>query len=87
MSDLETLLPKKGAEQTQEKQTAETESRQSSFAERKQKCLSMIEDAALDAVADAKRYRAFLGVVSRFDRYSPNNQLLIFAQNPQATQL
>lgn len=87
MSDLETLLPKKGAEQAQEKQTAETESRQSSFAERKQKCLSMIEDAALDAVADAKRYGAFLGVVSRFDRYSPNNQLLIFAQNPQATQL
>ena len=87
MSDLETLLPKKGAEQAQEKQTAETEHTQSSFAERKQKCLSMIEDAALDAVADAKRYGAFLGVVSRFDRYSPNNQLLIFAQNPQATQL
>ncbi len=59
MSDLETLLPKKGAEQMKEKQTAETESRQSSFAERKQKCLSMIEDAALDAVADAKRYGAF----------------------------
>ena len=87
MSDLETLLPKKGAEQVQEKRTAETEHTQSSFAERKQKCLSMIEDAALDAVTDAKRYGAFLGVVSRFDRYSPNNQLLIFAQNPQATQL
>ena len=87
MSDLETLLPKKGAEQAQEKQTAETKPTQNSFAERKQKCLSMIEDAALDAVADAKRYGAFLGVVSRFDRYSPNNQLLIFAQNPQATQL
>ena len=87
MSDLETLLPKKGAEQMKEKQTAETEHTQSSFAESKQKCLSMIEDAALDAVADAKRYGAFLGVVSRFDRYSPNNQLLIFAQNPQATQL
>ena len=35
MSDLETLLPKKGAEQMKEKQTAETESGQSSFAERK----------------------------------------------------
>ena len=32
MSDLETLLPKKGAEQAQEKQTAETEHTQSSFA-------------------------------------------------------
>ena len=87
MSDLETLLPKKGAEQAQEKQTAETKPTQNSFAERKQKCLSMIEDAALDAVADAKRYGAFLGVVSRFDRYSPNNQLLIFAQNPDAKKI
>ena len=36
MSDLETLLPKKGAEQMKEKRTAETEHTQISFAERKQ---------------------------------------------------
>ena len=57
MSDLETLLPKKGSEQAQEKQTAETKPTQSSFAERKQKCLYLPLHQAELPQAGGTRFR------------------------------
>lgn len=36
---------------------------------------------------DGEKFREFLDVQARFDRYSPTNALLIYAQMPEATQL
>ena len=70
---------------TKTKQTAENpkltpEQRE---AQRKQ----ALDDAAKKAVSSVTNLRAYLAVQSRFERYSANNNLLIFAQRPDATRL
>ena len=55
--------------------------------EKKQQCYSMIDDACVDVVSNGDRLRAFLDVQSRLERYSLNNNLLIFTQKPEATKL
>lgn len=61
------------------------------WAEKKQKereqVFEMIKDAAKSVVSDEASYRQYLDVVSRFDKYSAENALLIFAQMPNATKL
>lgn len=68
------------AEQTAEKPKLTPEQRE---AQRKQ----ALDDAAKKAVSSATNLRAYLAVQSRFERYSTNNNLLIFAQRPDATRL
>ena len=53
--------------------------------EKKQQCYSMIDDACVDVVSNGDRLRAFLDVQSRLERYSLNNNHLIFTQKPEAT--
>lgn len=61
------------------------------WAEKKQaerKAVYDLADTTAEAVsADGGRYRDYLDVQARFDRYSATNALLILAQMPQATQL
>lgn len=52
--------------------------------EKRAQCYSMIEDACLDAVASTENLKRFLAVQSRFEKYSLNNNLLIYAQKPTA---
>lgn len=47
-----------------------------------------LADATAETIkGDGNKFRDYLDVQSRFDRYSATNALLIFAQMPQATQL
>lgn len=46
-----------------------------------------LDGAARKAVSSVTNLRAYLAVQSRFERYSTNNNLLIFAQRPDATRL
>lgn len=61
------------------------------WAEKKQaerKAVYDLADTTAEAVSmDGGKYRDYLDVQARFDRYSATNALLILAQMPQATQL
>lgn len=61
------------------------------WAEKKQKereqVFEMIDDTASSVINDEVSYKQYLDVVSRFDKYSAENALLIFAQKPKATRL
>lgn len=47
----------------------------------------LADSTALSVAGDGNRFRDYLDVQARFDRYSVTNSLLILAQMPQATQL
>lgn len=57
------------------------------MAEKKAKCYAMIDDACLEVMSSPEKLYEYLMVQSCFERYSLNNNLLIFAQNPGATKL
>ena len=57
------------------------------MAEKKAKCYAMIDDACLEVMSSPEKLYEYLMVQSSFERYSLNNNLLIFAQNPGATKL
>ena len=61
------------------------------WAEKKQeerKELYALADSTAETISkDGDKFRQFLDVQSRFDRYSPTNALLILAQMPEATKL
>lgn len=57
------------------------------MAEKKNQCYAMIDDACLNSVSSVDNLRQFLDVQSRFDKYSLNNALLIFAQKPDAVKV
>ena len=57
------------------------------MAEKKNQCYAMIDDACLNSVSSVENLRQFLNVQSRFDKYSLNNALLIFAQKPDAVKV
>lgn len=55
-------------------------------AERKE-VYELADATAVEISKDGEKFREFLDVQARFDRYSPTNALLIYAQMPEATQL
>ena len=57
------------------------------MAEKKTKCYAMIDDACLNVMSSPEKLYGYLMVQSSFERYSLNNNLLIFAQNPGATKM
>lgn len=57
------------------------------MAEKKAKCYAMIDDACLNVMTNPEKLYEYLMVQSSFERYSLNNNLLIFAQNPGASKL
>lgn len=48
---------------------------------------AMVEATTKAVCADEQRFREYLNVQARFDRYSATNVLLILAQRPEATRL
>ena len=93
MTEFENILneanKKNGKEQVAAEAPADKEKRTYGDLQRekKQQCYSMIDDACVDVVSNGERLRAFLDVQSRLERYSLNNNLLIFTQKPEATKL
>lgn len=57
------------------------------MAEKKAKCYAVIDDACLAVMSSPEKLYEYLMVQSSFERYSLNNNLLIFAQKPGATKL
>lgn len=55
--------------------------------EKRNACYAMIDDAYLDAMSSPENMNRFLAVQSRFERYSLNNNLLIYMQMPDAVRL
>ncbi len=55
--------------------------------ERNEQRIAELNEAAKKAVSSVDNFQSYLAVQSRFDRYSANNNLLIFAQRPDATRL
>ncbi len=55
--------------------------------EQRQAAYDLADSTAEAVAADGSRFRDYLEVQSRFDRYTATNALLILAQKPEATQL
>ena len=55
--------------------------------EEKDAVYQMIDDAATEIVNAPEKFRGYLDTQARMDRYSAANALLIYKQQPQATQL
>ena len=55
--------------------------------ERREEWQKQVDAAAQKAVSSIDEFLKYLDVQSRFDRYSANNDLLIYAQRPDATRL
>lgn len=55
--------------------------------EERNELYSLADQTAAEICKDGDKFKQFLDVQSRFDRYSPTNALLILAQMPEATQL
>ena len=55
--------------------------------EQRQAAYDLADSTAEAVAADGSRFRDYLEVQSRFDRYTVTNALLILAQKPEATQL
>ncbi len=53
----------------------------------RQAVYDLADTTAKSVCSDGGRFRAYLDVQARFDRYSATNALLILAQMPQATQI
>ncbi len=53
----------------------------------RQDLYALADSTALEVSQDGDRFRQYLDVQSRFDRYSATNALLVLAQMPEATQL
>ena len=57
------------------------------MAEKKAKCYAMIDDACLEVMSSPEKLYEYLMVQSSFEKYSLNNNLLVFAQKPGASKL
>ena len=55
--------------------------------ENRNKCYEMAERTTLAVAENADVFQHYLDLQSRFDRYAPNNVILILAQNPDAKKL
>ena len=92
MTEFEKILSEQNpkAKQAEPKATEHPKTEAASEAEmreRRERCYSMISDACMEITADADHFMKFLGVLSRFERYSLNNNILIYAQKPSALRL
>lgn len=87
MSNFDDLFTAQGGQAYQSGQSFDKDA----WAEKKKaerQALYDLADSTAEAVsADGGKFRSYLDVQARFDRYSATNALLILAQMPQATQL
>ena len=53
----------------------------------KEAVYQLLDNTALEVVQSPEKFRAYLDVQSRMDRYTANNALLMYKQFPQASQI
>lgn len=84
MSNFENTLNSNSGEKTE---TGKPVKKKLTFEEQKALRKKELDDAARKVVSSPETLRQYLDLQSRFERYSANNNLLIFAQRPDATRL
>ncbi len=88
MSEFDSVLNKStDAKQPNGQSTAEKQTSGASKKEKRNQCYAMIDEACLEAVSSPEKMMDFLKVQSHFEKYSLNNNLLIFHQRPGATRI
>lgn len=55
--------------------------------ENRSRCYEMSEQMTMAVAADGEKFQQYLDIQSHFDRYTPNNVLLIMAQKPDAQKI
>lgn len=55
--------------------------------EERQEVYSLIDTTIKDIINDSNKFKDYLNIQSHFDKYSVANGILIYSQNPNATQL
>ena len=53
----------------------------------KEAVYQLLDNTALEVVQSPEKFKAYLDVQSRMDRYTANNALLMYKQFPQASQI
>ena len=53
----------------------------------KEAIYQLLDNTALEVVQSPEKFKAYLDVQSRMDRYTANNALLMYKQFPQASQI
>jgi len=90
MVELDDIIPGKKPEAKNEAEQHKPFDKQK-WADEKQQTrkfvYDLIDSTAESVYKDSQKFRAYLDVQSRFDRYSINNALLVTAQKPKATVL
>ena len=51
------------------------------------RCYELAEQITAEVATDGRRFQEYLDIQAKFDRYTPNNALLILAQRPDASRL
>lgn len=92
MSEFDNILSgqneqKSESNQPEEKKPFDTAKWAAEKQQLRKSAYDLIDRTAEELGRDSNRFRAYLDVVSHFDRYSVGNALLVAAQKPKATQL
>jgi len=90
MTEFEKILHEQNANKEPKKGTESTDDKKSygeQMKEKRDRCYAMVSDACMEIPSDEEHFKRFLSVLSRFERYSLNNNILIYAQKPNAMRL
>ena len=90
MTEFEKILNEQNANKEPKKITESTDDKKSygeQMKEKRDRCYAMVSDACMEIPSDEEHFKRFLSVLSRFERYSLNNNILIYAQKPNAMRL
>ena len=89
MTEFEKILQEK--EPRKQRTTANSTERERSvevqMKEKRDKCYAVVSDACAEIASDEENLKRFLSVLGRFERYSLNNNILIYAQKSNALRL
>ena len=89
MTEFEKILKEEAPMQEQKKPHPDSDSKSygEQMKEKRDRCYAMVSDACMEIPSDEEHFKRFLSVLSRFERYSLNNNILIYAQKPNAMRL
>ena len=89
MTEFEKILKEEAPMQEQKKPHPDSEGKSygEQMKEKRDRCYAMVSDACMEIPSDEEHFKRFLSVLSRFERYSLNNNILIYAQKPNAMRL
>ena len=86
MNDFEQILANANGN-TQEKKPFDKNTWKEKKQQERQEVYDLMDKMADEIKADVNKYKEYLNVQGRFDKYSVGNALVITASNPNATQL